>query len=86
MADPRPPALVVEHVAGRRVAVAGGEPDVAATDLAELGRAGLEQRPLQLGELLVVGELEVEVDRAARCRPRCLSYARSRRDFGTLRA
>ena len=55
-------ALVIEHVAGRRVTVAGGQADVAAPDLAELGRPRLEQRPFQLGELLVARDLQVQVD------------------------
>ncbi len=84
MADPRPAALVVEHVAGRRVAVAGREPDVAAADLAELGRAGFQERSFELVELLIVGDLEVEVDAAGRVFHVCIVNAAAH-DLGTLR-
>src|SRR5688572_2188638 len=84
VADPRPAALVVEHVAGRRVAVAGRQPDVAAADLAELGRAGFQERSFELVELLIVGDLEVEVDAAGRVVHVCIVNAAAQ-DLGTLR-
>lgn len=59
MADLRPTSLVVEDIPSGRVAVAGGEPDVPTADLAELRRPGPEQGPFELGELLLV----VDVDR-----------------------
>ena len=61
IAELRAPALIVEDVAGRCVAVAGRESDLATADLAQLGGAGLQQRPFQLGELLGI-ELEVETE------------------------
>ena len=64
--DLRPPALVVEDLARRRIAVAGRQADVPPADLPELGRASLEQRPLQLLERLVAGQLETEIDGAGR--------------------
>jgi hypothetical protein len=66
MTDLGAAALVVEDLARRRVAVAGGEPDVATADLAKLGRTSLEQGPLQLIEFLVAPELEMEIDGARR--------------------
>jgi hypothetical protein len=65
VADPGSATLVIEHVARRRVAVPGGQPDIAPADLSELGRTRLEESPFQLVELLVIGELEAEVDGAA---------------------
>jgi len=55
-------AFVVQHVAGRRVTVTGGQADVAASDFAELGGPRFEQRSFQLGELLVARDLQVQVD------------------------
>ena len=66
MADPCPAALVVEDVAGRRIAVAGREADVTTADLAELGRAGFEQRPFQFVDLLLARQLEAKIDGARR--------------------
>jgi len=66
VADPCPATLVIEDVASRGISVAGGQADVATADLAELGRAGFQQRPLQLVELLLAGQLQVKVDAARR--------------------
>ena len=78
MADPGSATFVIEHVAGRRVAVPGGQPDVAPPDVPKLGGACLEEGPFELIELLVVGELQVEVDGAAAVVHGCIVNAGGR--------
>ena len=63
MAELCPTALVVEHLARGRIAVAGGQPDVPPAHLPELSGTRLEQRPLELLERLVAGEVEMEIKR-----------------------
>jgi len=64
MPDLCPATLVAEHLACRRIAVSSRQPDVAPADLTELGRTGLEQRALELVELVVAGNRETEIDGA----------------------
>jgi hypothetical protein len=57
--------LVIEDLARRRIPIAGSKPDMTATHLAELGRAGLEQRALEFDEVFVI-ELDLQIESAGR--------------------
>ncbi len=63
-AELRAAALVVEDLAGRRVAVAGSQADVPATHRGELARPGGQEGALELGELLVIRDVDPQVEGA----------------------
>jgi hypothetical protein len=59
VADLRAAALVIEDLAGGGVAVACRQANVPTTHVAELGGAGPYKGALELGQFLVIGDVEV---------------------------